>query len=321
MEQSKEQRRESDPILDEAGTRSIAAIRCPYCHDEFKDGTKALAVCSACLARHHAACWREHDKCASCGGGEELVPRSSSVRPRSGPSPRAFTLLAVVLAAVAIALAVSVNALREVGQDRHQLSTRADALEGEKAGLERANAKLEAEKAEAEKADYRRPYLDASKKADALEEEVMKLRVENKHMLDTYMEAVAGATRGPRVIREDPSKRPPALHPELARVVELVNPSDLEIVLRTSDPAKLRGFAQEWAHAAEVVARDHLRDAPTEGGDAMERPTLPAALALAEARRLYRIAGMTDEVERIDRAFEALERDRSPQRALEALGK
>ncbi|MGE0711455.1 MAG: hypothetical protein AB7N76_15825 [Planctomycetota bacterium] len=50
--------------------------RCPYCHDDARSPGSSVA-CEACLARHHAECWRELSACASCGGRACLVPAAA----------------------------------------------------------------------------------------------------------------------------------------------------------------------------------------------------------------------------------------------------
>ncbi|MEZ0228958.1 MAG: RING finger protein [Planctomycetota bacterium] len=49
-------------------------VRCPYCRDGFEMPRDAVA-CAACGARHHVECFRELDRCASCGGYEALARR------------------------------------------------------------------------------------------------------------------------------------------------------------------------------------------------------------------------------------------------------
>jgi tetratricopeptide (TPR) repeat protein len=39
------------------------AFRCPFCHETVGGGV----ACSACLARHHDACWEENGGCGTCG--------------------------------------------------------------------------------------------------------------------------------------------------------------------------------------------------------------------------------------------------------------
>lgn len=53
--------------------------RCPYCHEQVEDGT-ARVRCRGCGARHHAACWAEHQGCSvfACGSLEG--------RPLGGPA-------------------------------------------------------------------------------------------------------------------------------------------------------------------------------------------------------------------------------------------
>jgi hypothetical protein len=62
-------------MLKEVVPSAAIQTRCPYCHqdaDALDDGSIA---CGVCLARHHAACWREAGgSCASCRSERKLVP-------------------------------------------------------------------------------------------------------------------------------------------------------------------------------------------------------------------------------------------------------
>ena len=53
--------------------------RCPYCHDAVPRPERAL--CAGCLAVHHAACWGELRRCATCGEGVPLVPAGRQADP------------------------------------------------------------------------------------------------------------------------------------------------------------------------------------------------------------------------------------------------
>jgi hypothetical protein len=48
-----------------------SALRCPYCHGEITPSLDWKA-CAVCVARHHAACWDELQRCGTCGGREVL---------------------------------------------------------------------------------------------------------------------------------------------------------------------------------------------------------------------------------------------------------
>lgn len=42
-----------------------APSRCPYCHEDL-GGADEVVACRDCGARHHAPCWGEDRKCATC---------------------------------------------------------------------------------------------------------------------------------------------------------------------------------------------------------------------------------------------------------------
>ncbi|MBX3466499.1 MAG: hypothetical protein KF878_06330 [Planctomycetes bacterium] len=50
---------------------AASPTRCPFCHDEAS--AAGSVACQGCLARHHAACWDEGGRCATCGGAFRLV--------------------------------------------------------------------------------------------------------------------------------------------------------------------------------------------------------------------------------------------------------
>lgn len=64
--------REAEPERPSGDDREQAAVdgpdarlRCPYCHDGLAVGDLALA-CGGCGAHHHATCFTEHGRCATC---------------------------------------------------------------------------------------------------------------------------------------------------------------------------------------------------------------------------------------------------------------
>lgn len=61
-----------------------APTRCPFCHDEAS--AQDTVACVACLARHHATCWDEAARCASCGHRERLE-RSSPAQGETSDRP------------------------------------------------------------------------------------------------------------------------------------------------------------------------------------------------------------------------------------------
>jgi len=50
-----------------------APSRCPFCHGAF-ESVRDLVACAACGARHHAECYAQNKKCATCGSSDVLVP-------------------------------------------------------------------------------------------------------------------------------------------------------------------------------------------------------------------------------------------------------
>ncbi len=54
-------------------------IRCPYCHGDVATDQEKWIACAACLARHHADCWGEAKRCASCGHSSALAPSNARI--------------------------------------------------------------------------------------------------------------------------------------------------------------------------------------------------------------------------------------------------
>ncbi|MCO5166542.1 MAG: hypothetical protein M9894_09275 [Planctomycetes bacterium] len=53
---------------------ATSPVRCPFCHDQVAVDAPGWVACVACLARHHAACWREAGCCGACGRAEVMSP-------------------------------------------------------------------------------------------------------------------------------------------------------------------------------------------------------------------------------------------------------
>ncbi|MCO5166541.1 MAG: hypothetical protein M9894_09270 [Planctomycetes bacterium] len=53
---------------------ATSPVRCPFCHDEVAVEAAGWVACTGCLARHHAACWREGGRCGACGRTEAMTP-------------------------------------------------------------------------------------------------------------------------------------------------------------------------------------------------------------------------------------------------------
>ncbi|MEZ0230291.1 MAG: hypothetical protein ACAI25_16835 [Planctomycetota bacterium] len=55
----------------------MGICKCPFCHEPLEFDRVAWVACAGCLARHHASCWTESPRCASCAD-----PRALSLPPR-----------------------------------------------------------------------------------------------------------------------------------------------------------------------------------------------------------------------------------------------
>ncbi len=64
-------------------------VRCPYCHDSCTAEDLDAIVCQKCLSRHHAGCWHEDRKCASCGSKRALA----GARPEVEVAPKEIKLV------------------------------------------------------------------------------------------------------------------------------------------------------------------------------------------------------------------------------------
>lgn len=89
----------------------VVTLTCRFCHDPLARG--AAAFCAACLAPHHADCWREHGRCTVLGCGEARSIRPGAVEPAPGPRG-----VAVGAAAALLLLALGVSGLAVVERRR-----------------------------------------------------------------------------------------------------------------------------------------------------------------------------------------------------------
>lgn len=65
----------------------VPVARCPFCRDAIAASERGKLACNACMAWHHAACWTEHGRCASCGGAESgLAGVAAAPVGSAGPS-------------------------------------------------------------------------------------------------------------------------------------------------------------------------------------------------------------------------------------------
>ena len=63
------------PAVAEEPEVQVAGInRCPFCHADVVVDREEWLACRGCLARHHAACWREGGRCSCCGNPGALAP-------------------------------------------------------------------------------------------------------------------------------------------------------------------------------------------------------------------------------------------------------
>ncbi len=74
------------------------SFRCPFCHAAVTPAAEPSVACAACVARHHAECWREHGGCSACGEGAPL---------RRPPRPRLLAAALLLAAGVASGLGVA----------------------------------------------------------------------------------------------------------------------------------------------------------------------------------------------------------------------
>lgn len=124
-----------------------SAVRCPFCHDEVATEDDAWVACAGCLARHHAACWNESRKCATCGDHAHLA---------GGRRRRVRRTAALVALGVAILAGLGIAAWRQEQMHRE--------LRAFVAAEEAKRAKEEAEKTQA------RRYLGETAAVTALRE-------------------------------------------------------------------------------------------------------------------------------------------------------
>ncbi len=65
--------------------------RCPYCHVDVRYVEENWVACGACLARHHEACWREINRCSTCGAHVPAAPVVLTPLQAARPAPPART--------------------------------------------------------------------------------------------------------------------------------------------------------------------------------------------------------------------------------------
>src|SRR5688572_12934278 len=67
MEMERELAPDKAAPRDRVVEHEASVTRCPFCHEGVSSVASDVAVCKACLARHHSACWGERGACAACG--------------------------------------------------------------------------------------------------------------------------------------------------------------------------------------------------------------------------------------------------------------
>ena len=85
---------EPAPLQLRVEAKAEGILRCPYCHDDLPDDAPDWVACRRCLARHHAGCWKDCGRCATCSHGHALsVVGGRPVSPRRLSRARAYVAL------------------------------------------------------------------------------------------------------------------------------------------------------------------------------------------------------------------------------------
>lgn len=116
-------------------------VRCPFCHDDLVPEVEVWTACARCLARHHAACWRDAARCATCGhhdglGASRMIvvrSRWRSLRPWLAP---------LVVALIVVGYALQVRRERATIVGRFDGYVRQSFEEGLEAGRARQTVRL-----------------------------------------------------------------------------------------------------------------------------------------------------------------------------------
>lgn len=95
-----------------------APTRCPYCHEDCASDPD-VALCGACVARHHRDCWRALGRCGACKHGSAFGDPGSraAVAP---PAPAALarerpgTILGVLLVSALLIIGATAYAIRSI---------------------------------------------------------------------------------------------------------------------------------------------------------------------------------------------------------------
>ncbi len=128
-------------IAAEQGVRGRVSLACTWCHDGLRRGE--AVYCAACLAPHHAECFRTHGQCSApgCDDTEVVVPRSgvASARRRWRDAALAGVAASLVLGVCGVAFAVVSRHGRQTLRAEF-LATAQGALDEGKPSLEEAIA-------------------------------------------------------------------------------------------------------------------------------------------------------------------------------------
>lgn len=129
---------------------------CVYCHDVV-DATDDRVHCAACLAIHHAECFREHGRCAAPGCEERRIVRAAAAdaRPpgkrarRRRPVRACCGLLAAALAGGVVGAATTSDDAQEARWEAQRARSKVWGLESELRNKQAEIDRLEAERAAA----------------------------------------------------------------------------------------------------------------------------------------------------------------------------
>lgn len=142
---------------------AAGVLRCPFCHDEVRTVGADWVACRSCLARHHAACWTESKKCATCGHEQSIAAGPPATQVLTGRARGGAPVVALVLGGV-VAFVVAAGAVgfkdyqtrrRAADEEARVLRERAERLRLEyeaREARERAEEQARLERLRAEQA-------------------------------------------------------------------------------------------------------------------------------------------------------------------------
>ena len=132
-----------DPQRVEAVGKKIA-LGCSYCHARAE--REEVVFCAACLAPHHAECFRAHGRCSLPGCEETGTVRPARLGPvaRGGKRRALLSILGTMSVAAAISGVAAWRRNEAARQDRKLQEAQRQALEAEDAPAEREASRLAA---------------------------------------------------------------------------------------------------------------------------------------------------------------------------------